>query len=188
MPVKPKIQPQSSPFNDAHHDSNSEFERNSSVKSAAEPTPTKKTYPTHFGPERSVFWIVSTHIVTTAVLMPALAAFIWFAIVRSSQLPPLFALLLLPILTALGYIGGAYHSVSLIRKATPISQPENCIKYSVVTFTILSILCLIWNAYKLFSQTPRVSNPVIGTGLYFMFYVGVCIAFSKITRLGFSRK
>ena len=137
---------------------------------------------------RSVFWVVSTHVLTTGFAMPAVASMIGVAALSGSNLPPAAAFLIMLAFQAFGYIGGVFYSLSYLRKVALIKDPVACIKPSLITFDVLALIGLAVNVASLLAQ-PRKGVTVIlilGIAGLVAYSAVICIAFEKITRQGFS--
>lgn len=135
--------------------------------------------------QRSVFWVVSTHVLTTGFAMPAVAGIIGFGIVLASQPAPIAAFLLLLLLQALAYVGGAYYSLSYIRKVALVDNPLACVKPSVITFVVLAVLGFALNVARLFAEPERAVNAIVGTLGLIAFYIAITLAFARITQQSF---
>ncbi len=136
--------------------------------------------------QRSLFWVVSTHVITTGFAMPTLAGMIGYALTEQVRSSPLVAFLILLGLQALGYIGGVFYSLSYIRKTSCIDNPTACIKPSIITFVVLAVVGFGINATSLFYQQHNV-NPVVGAVVLLGFYAIICLVFARVTQRGFSR-
>ncbi len=136
--------------------------------------------------QRSVFWVVSTHVLTTGFAMPAVAGMIAMGVVLGTDLRPLPAFLVVVGLQTLGYIGGAFYSLSYIRDVALIEKPSACITPSIVTFLVLAGLGLALNIAMLL-HPPRLVSPILGLSVLLVSYAIICFAFAAITRRGFSR-
>lgn len=136
--------------------------------------------------QRSVFWVVSTHVVTTGFAMPVVTGLIGYALVKELRPDPLRAFLILLCLQAIGYIGGVFYSLSYIRKSSRIENPTACIKPSIITFAVLAVIGLCINASNLFYRQHNM-NPIVGAVLLVVYYTVICLAFARITQRGFSR-
>ena len=89
--------------------------------------------------QRSRFWIVSTHLITTAIAMPFVAGVIAMGAVSQGKLQGNQAFLVTLAFQAVGDIAGTYYSLSYLRKATAIRDPQGCTKASIVVFGILAL-------------------------------------------------
>lgn len=136
--------------------------------------------------QRSIFWIVSTHVLTTGFAMPAVAGGIGFAVLTAMQPSAVVAFLLLLAFQALGYIGGVYYSLSYIRKVALIENPNACIKPSIITFAVLAVIGFGVNVVGLVGRDGHGINPILGIIALVAFYVIICVAFARITQRGFS--
>jgi hypothetical protein len=130
--------------------------------------------------QRSRFWIVSTHLATTAFAAPLAAGLIANLAVSQGNLHGNQALLVTLCFQALGYIAGTYYSLSYLRKATAMRDPQGCTKASIVTFVILALVGLVSNV--------AVSKHIIPlqVAAWIVFYALICWAFARITRRGFA--
>jgi hypothetical protein len=92
--------------------------------------------------ERSIFWVATTHALTTGFVMPLVGAmaggFISGAMTtdRNSLLP--FYVYLLFIL--LGYAGGAAYSMAYIRKVAILHRPSEHVVPSIIAVMVLVLL------------------------------------------------
>lgn len=136
--------------------------------------------------QRSVFWIVSTHVLTTGFAMPAVAGGIGFAVLTAMQPSAVVAFLLLLAFQAVGYIGGVYYSLSYIRSVAFIEHPNACITPSIITFAVLAVIGFAVNAAGLVGRDGQGINPILGIIALAAFYVVICVAFARITQRGFS--
>jgi hypothetical protein len=134
--------------------------------------------------KRSVFWVVSTHVITTGFVMPAIAGMFSAPLVEMYPSTGVGFLLGLGC-QALGYIAGVYYSLSYIRKAALIEQPMACVKPSIITFVVLSVFGFAVNVALLFGNRLRGTNAIIGIVGLVVFYVVISLAFAKITQRGF---
>lgn len=135
---------------------------------------------------RSVFWIVSTHVLTTGFAMPAVANGLCFAVLTAIQPSADVAFLMLLAFQALGYIGGVYYSLSYLRKVALMENPNACIKPSIITFAVLAVIGFGVNVAGLFGRDGQGINPILGIIALVAFYVVICVAFARITQRGFS--
>ena len=133
---------------------------------------------------RSVFWVVSTHVLTTGFVMPAAAGMLSGPLVEIYPSNGLGFLLALGCQT-LGYIAGAYYSLSYLRKAAWIEQPMACVKPSIITFVVLAVISFAVNVALLFGSRSRGINVVVGIAGLAVFYAVISFAFAKITQRGF---
>ena len=134
--------------------------------------------------KRSVFWVVSTHVLTTGFAMPAVAGMFGAPLVEMYPSAGVGFLLALGC-QALGYIVGGYYSLSYIRKAALIEQPMACVKPSIITFVVLAVFGFAVNVALLFGSRLRSMNAIIGIVGLVVFYVVISLAFAKITQRGF---
>ena len=136
---------------------------------------------------RSVFWVVSTHVLTTGFAMPVVAGIMALGVLTGIQPSPVAAFLILLAFQAFGYIGGVFYSLSYLRKVALIKNPVACIMPSIVTFAVLAAIGFAVNVASLVTQPRHEVNLIAGiTGLV-VFYGVICFAFAKITQQEFSR-
>jgi hypothetical protein len=136
---------------------------------------------------RSVFWVVSTHVLTTGFAMPAVAGMTAVAVRHETRPPPVAAFLILLAFQASGYIGGVFYSLSYLRKVALMRNPVACVKPSIITFTVLAVIGFAVNVAGLVAQQRQGINLIVGIGGLVAFYAVICFAFARITRQGFSR-
>ena len=136
---------------------------------------------------RSVFWVVSTHVLTTGFAPPALASLAGLAVLNVLPLSPLQGRLILLALQAIGYVGGAFYSLSYIRKTALVRHPLACVRPSVVAFVVLALFGYAVNLWGFMQQqdVSWIEVVVDGIGLA-AFYAAVTFAFAWVTRQGFA--
>ena len=134
--------------------------------------------------ERSRFWVVSTHVLTTGFAMPFLASLV--AGFLSGYLESMYrtggvlATIVTLVLMTIGYAGGTLYSLSFIRQKAIVDNPRRCIWPSIIAFTVLTCG---WGAASLFmGQTGPVAAVIIG-----LYFLAIIICFSLLTRRGFDR-
>ena len=136
--------------------------------------------------QRSTFWVVSTHVLTTGIAMPFVAAIVGSVAIGATQPPPIAAFLIALTFQALGYIGGTFYSLSYIRKVALIKKPTDCIKPSIIAFSVLAIIFFGIDVAILQGSKNQGVNP-IAIILQLAFFVIICFVFGKITQTGFSK-
>lgn len=137
--------------------------------------------------QRSVFWVVSTHIATTAFVMPVLAALIGNLLTKPLRpTDPLRAFLILLILQSLAYIAGVYYSLSYIRENSQIENPMACVKPSIITFVVLALVGFCLSIGDLFYRHHNV-NAIVGVFSLTVCYSVICLVFARATKRGFSQ-
>ena len=127
--------------------------------------------------ERSVFWVVSTHVLTTGFAMPLLAYLAVFGIAANVPLDAVQMAGLMFAMLTLGYVGGVYYSLSYLRKAAIIPRPLACITPSIITFAIFSAIGFALNIV-------RMRDPLVIAGMA-AYYVAITVVFAFVTRRGF---
>ena len=134
---------------------------------------------------RSVFWVVSTHVLTTGFAMPMITYVIGVSVLTATKQSPVTAFLILLALRMLGYIGGAFYSLSYISKIALVEKPSRCIKPSIITFVVLASISYGVNVAGIVAQQPQKINPIAGIIGLLVFYAVICFAFARITQQGF---
>lgn len=131
--------------------------------------------------QRSRFWIVSTHVLTTGLAMPALASLVGAVVVAGGRLHGTQAFLAMLALQAVGYVAGTYYSLSYLRKVTTIRDPLGCTNASVIIFGVLALLGMAVNGLVSGPAGPlRIVALVV-------FYSVISLAFARITQKGFAQ-
>jgi len=128
---------------------------------------------------RSRFWVVSTHVLTTGFVMPFLASIAGVVAIAGLGVQGRPAWFLALAILAVGYVGGAYYSLSYVRKNAIVENWSACTVPAIVTFVVFAALGLAMNI----AQLPK-KAPLAVVGLV-IFYALVVIAFAAITRGGF---
>ncbi|PHS10670.1 MAG: hypothetical protein COA78_10940 [Blastopirellula sp.] len=135
--------------------------------------------------KRSIFWIVSTHVLTTGFVIPGAAGVIASQATSAMQYPPVATFLIILAAQAVGYIGGVFYSFSYIRKVAIIQNPAACITPAIVTFIVLAIIGLGLNLYIQIGGKGNDINPVVTAIALVIYYVIISILFARFTRNGF---
>jgi hypothetical protein len=136
---------------------------------------------------RSVFWVVSTHVLTTGFAMPAVAGMTGLAVLTGRPPSPVAAFLILLAFQACGYIGGVFYSLSYLRTVALIKDPVACVKPSIITFAVLAVIGFAVNVAGLVARPRHDINLIAGIIGLVALYSVICFAFAKITQQGFSR-
>lgn len=136
---------------------------------------------------RSIFWVVSTHVLTTGFVMPLVAMVVVSAVLLGTQPSPTEAFLGRLAALALGYLGGVYYSLSYIRKVAEIENPQACVKPSIITFAVLAAIGFGLNVTGLLVDQEHGVHPAVGIVGLAVFYIVVGYAFAAVTQRGFSR-
>ena len=95
--------------------------------------------------EKSVASVVSTHILTTSIVIPffgLLAAYYASKFLGTSVSQGLM-MIIKDIIYISFFIIGVKYSLSYIDKKIAITNPQDCSKYSIITFAIIMIFMLI---------------------------------------------
>jgi hypothetical protein len=134
--------------------------------------------------QRGTFWVVTTHVLTTGFAMPLLggiaAAFI--VPIITPGISSWSALAVAAAIQALAYVGGAYYSLSYLRKVAIIANPLACITPSIVFFAALAALGFGYNAFLV----RRLNGAPVLIGIWLVFYIAITFLFTIITRRGFA--
>lgn len=130
--------------------------------------------------KRSVFWMVSTHVVTAGFAFPFLASVLLVVIITSGWIwmSPLAQMLFSVALLSLAYIGGTCYSLSYLRKVAVCDRPQACIVPSIVVFGVLAGASLMLTYGKV--------EPM-EFGILTVYFAGITLFFAFITRRGFLR-
>lgn len=137
--------------------------------------------------QRSTFWVVSTHVLTTSIVMPLLTGLSGAMVILAMQPPPLASYLLVLAFGTIGYVGGVFYSLSYIEKVAIVQNPLNCIKPSIVTFCIVTLLSVGFSIYLRYSEVQPDLNPTVVAISDCAFAAVICVIFAWLTHVGFSR-
>src|SRR5437588_9531654 len=89
---------------------------------------------------RSTFWVVSTHVLTTGLAIPALAALASTGIILIGRVRnPWAALGIMTACALVGYIGGTYYSLSYLQGSAAHKHWPDCTGPSTIGFAILTL-------------------------------------------------
>ena len=136
---------------------------------------------------RSVFWVVTTHVLTTGFVMPLLATVLGLIVIPSLELSETGRMLLILGFQAAGYVGGVFHSMGYLRKAAIIERPRACIRPSILIYALLVLLGVWLHVIVYFgpgaSEVPLASR-IIALAL---FYLIIFSAFVLVTQRGFTK-
>jgi hypothetical protein len=131
---------------------------------------------------RSVFWIVSTHVLTTGLAIPAVMGIASKLLIAHFDIrDPLIGLYLVATCSVVGCIGGTLYSLSYLGNEADCANWKRCTAPAIATFVILTILGLAAQIYSLQANTALTVGLLVATSL-----VSIA-AFSIITSHGFSR-
>lgn len=128
---------------------------------------------------RSRFWVVSTHVLATAMAVPLLAAILALMAIVIFRIQGLPALLLSVVSQTTGYIGGAYASLFLLRKSTILANPSRCTKPAVSLFVVLELFTLVTRL--LTDKRPS----TVSAAWIIAFYALIALAVARITQKKF---
>ena len=129
---------------------------------------------------RSTFWVVSTHVLTTGMAIPAVAALVAAAIIWFGGLrDPLAVLSIQAGCAVVGYVGGTYYSLSYLKRTANHENWTDCTTPSVIAFAICAILGFAWSVTQL-TEPNAASIGVLG-----ICYALMIVVFWKITASGF---
>lgn len=136
--------------------------------------------------QRTVFWVVSTHVVTTGFVCPLIAGMIGSSFLA---LDPSSVAVFLGVLAiqAIGYIGGAFYSLSYLRDVATIENPTRCAKPAIITFVVLAVIGFGVNVAAVAARRypgEAIIACILGLAAY---YVLICYAFARITQRGFAQ-
>jgi hypothetical protein len=132
--------------------------------------------------QRSTFWVVSTHVLTTGLAMPAVAGIVAWAILEFGNIrDPLTDLAVRAACALAGYLGGVYYSLSFLRSAATHERWTDCTRPSIIAFSILELAGFAVNV-MLLRERDTLSIGILGAC-----YAGVMVGFAWITSTGFAR-
>jgi hypothetical protein len=127
--------------------------------------------------QRSVFWIVSTHVLTTGLAMPVIAGLAATFVIHFAGIgDPRIALYVQATFAVAGYVGGALYSLSYLRKTAECESWTNCTAPAIVTFAVLDILGCAWAVYELAPRTPASIAILVASYLVGLFAAAVITA------------
>lgn len=141
---------------------------------------------------RSRAWIVSTHVITSGILFPALfgllaawvLSYTWEggagAAGRWWEGP------IVDLAVVLGYVLGTFYSVLYIQKSVRTNDPTSCVKPSVVALSVLLFTGLVFRIKHLIEFNQGIAMVTEGA-LSIIWCSIILVSFYKITEHGFSR-
>jgi hypothetical protein len=131
---------------------------------------------------RSVFWIVSTHILTTGLAVPAGAGIVSTMLISQFGIRnPLFSLYIVATCSVFGCIGGTLYSLNFLRNEADCVNWKRCTLPSIITFAILALVNLGFEVYVL------KANDIFTVGLLTASFLVSFAAFAVLTSSGFAR-
>jgi hypothetical protein len=133
--------------------------------------------------QRSTFWIVSAHVLTTGLAIPCLAGMASAAIIHYAGIrAPATVLAIQAAAIIVGYIGGTHYSLFFLTRAADHGQWDKCTVPSIIVFTALALIGFAW------SVTQLQERSMIGIGVLVVCYVVVIAGFAIITTMRFGWK
>ena len=132
---------------------------------------------------RSIFWVVSTHVVTTLFLMvPVVIVASFFTVVFRPA--PSLAILFGPVFLLVGLAGTTAYSIQNICTVATMDRPMACIMPSVLTFSSL----LFTPVAGLICHDIRDGAINFGDVAFIStFTLAMCAVFGLLTRRGFGK-
>jgi hypothetical protein len=126
--------------------------------------------------------VVSTHVLTSGLAIPALAALASTGIILVGHVRNSWAALGVLTSSALvGYIGGTYYSLSYLQGADEHTHWPDCTRPSIIAFAILTLAGFAGNVMLL----PERNG--LSIGILAFCYLAIIVAFAWITASGFRR-
>jgi hypothetical protein len=132
--------------------------------------------------QRSAFWVVSTHVLTTGLAFPTIAALAAAAMIRYGDVRDSRSDLSIRAACAvLGYVIGTYCSHSYLRGAAEHEHWTACTRPAIICFAFLAVIGFAWNVTQL--QDRNAFSIGVLTICYFL----IIVAFGWITATGFAQ-
>jgi hypothetical protein len=132
---------------------------------------------------RSTTWVVSTHVLTAGLALPAFTGLMTSGIVQFGVIEnPLLEVAVIGTFVLLGYIAGTYYSLLYLNGPDEHEKWTDCTVPSCIAFSVFAVIAFLLNVVQL-----RDKN-VLTIGILGICYVASIAAFSAITARGFARK
>ena len=95
--------------------------------------------------EKSVISVVSTHILTTSLVIPFFGLLVGYFVNKffGASLNHGYVMLIKDIIYIIFFFIGVKYSISYINKKITVKNPKNSSKYSIITFGVIMIIMLI---------------------------------------------
>lgn len=127
---------------------------------------------------KSKWWIVSTHVLTSGFSLPLLSQIVGGLLTGVLGLKGMHAFLFRLTILVVGYICGTYYSLRYLKKKAITNDWQGCITPAFISFLFLIIIGFIVNFVFSTKSFSIVLSLVV-------FYCLVLAAFEKITSNGF---
>lgn len=124
---------------------------------------------------RSQFWVISTYVLVTGMVLPLLAAITALGMLVALRIDGQSALILSLVSQAAGYIGGAYLTLFILRRSTIVANPGRCARPAVGLFIILELFTV---AARLVTDK---SSSVLSAASIIALYVLIALLVTRIT-------
>jgi len=128
---------------------------------------------------RSIFWIVSRHVLITGFVLPGAAHAAALAGIRALELQGAPAFLFFLAILALGFFAGLGCSLSYLRKNAITDRWTKCTAPAIVGFAAVAVLAYMADMFWLPQKSLGIWSGLAG------FYAVVVTAFGRITRRAF---
>ena len=150
---------------------------------------------------RSVFWVVSTYVLTTgtsgfvisflvAPVIGLLLAALFPSPPRSVPVYSVSSFIGYSVWLTLGYMGGTWYSLRYIRKVALVDRPQACVVPAVATFAVLAALAIPVHGFILALsighalQGSEAQRYTIAVGVL---HALITVVFAVLTKRGFAR-
>lgn len=132
----------------------------------------------------STFWVVTTHVLTAGLAIPALAALVAAGVIQFGNLGEASSILVVvAVCGIMGYVGGTYYSLSYLKQVAAHNCWTDCTTPSVITSAVFAILGFLVGVIEL--------PPAQRNAFYFALQLSISViqvgAFAMITSSGFRR-
>jgi hypothetical protein len=124
--------------------------------------------------EKSIFSVVTTHILTSSIVFPFFGMFVAYFVIKflSQSLNSNITLILIrDLIHVIFFFIGVQYSLSYIHKKIDVKNPKDSFKYSVIGFGIVVIIMLTLNIYPNFNIIDTIYNTVFYGIIFIIFYI-----------------
>jgi len=140
--------------------------------------------------EKSVASVVSTHIITTAIVMPFFGLLAGYFI--NKFLGESLSQMLLALLKDSVYIGffflGVFYSLTYLKKKIVVKSPQKSGTYSIVIFGIIILFMLIIDILAQPNIASITYNTIFFTLIFALFFIPTKRYFSSLRKTSVSQK
>ncbi|NPA66873.1 MAG: hypothetical protein GXO11_08340 [Epsilonproteobacteria bacterium] len=123
--------------------------------------------------ERSVFNVVTTHILTTSVVIPFFGLLIGYMINKSlsTTLNQTEVLLIKDIVFIIFFFFGVRYSLSYIDKTITVKDPKNSLRFSLIVFGLLMVMIFFLNVLAYPNTLNTIYNIAFFGIIFILFYI-----------------